>query len=78
MTLGGWALIEIMAAVNAFDAFNVDNEPHGEHDFATLTWRRERPFWKINYYDRRMEGGSSNPADPSIGTRVLTIMLASE
>lgn len=78
MALGGRALIEIMAAVQAFDAFNVDNDPHGERDFATLTWRSERLFWKIDYYDRRMEHGSNDPADPSVTTRVLTIMLASE
>ena len=78
MALGGRALIDIMAAVQTYDAFNVDNNPHGEHDFASLTWRRERLFWKIDCYDRRLEFGSPDPADPSVTTRVLTIMLASE
>jgi hypothetical protein len=78
MALGGRALIEIMAAVQSYDGFNVDNDPHGEHDFASIAWRRERLFWKIDCYDRRMEHGSPDAADPSVTTRVLTIMLASE
>ena len=78
MALGGGALIEILAAVRAYDTFNVDNDPHGERDFASLTWRRERLFWKIDCYDRQLEYSSPDPADPGVTTRVMTIMLASE
>ena len=35
-------------------------------------------FWKIDAYDRTLEFGSDDPADPSVTRRVLTIMLASE
>lgn len=35
-------------------------------------------FWKIDYYDRKVEFGSENPADPAQTTRVLTLMLAQE
>ena len=78
MALGGRALIEIMAAVRAYDTFNVDNDPHGERDFASLTWRRELLFWTTDCYDRQLEYSSPDPADPSVTTRVMTILLASE
>lgn len=58
--------------------FDSANDPHDEHDFGALDIDNERYFWKIDYYDRNMEFGSENPADPAVTTRVLTIMLASE
>lgn len=65
-------------AVQTFDSFTGDNDPHGEHDFGALTVQGKRVFWKIDYYDRACVYGSENPADPAQTTRVLTIMLASE
>ena len=38
----------------------------------------EKFFWKIDYYDRKTEFGSPDPADPALTTRVLTIMRADE
>ena len=38
----------------------------------------ERLLFKIDYFDRSLTGHSADPADPSITTRVLTIMLAEE
>ena len=69
------------AAINAvreFDAFNGDNDPHGEHDFGAFTLRGERLFFKIDYYDLDLQGHSPDAADPAVTHRVLTIMLASE
>jgi len=38
----------------------------------------ERILFKISYYDRSLIGHSPDHADPSVTTRVLTIMLAEE
>ena len=53
--------------IETFDAFDEDNDPHGERDFGTIyqlvcgRWttdrprlredERERVFWKLDYYD---------------------------
>ena len=68
----------ILAKVRALDAFTEDNDPHEEHDFGVVEHGGLRCFWKIDYYDREMEMLSPDPADPSVTTRVLTIMLADE
>jgi len=68
----------ILARVRAFDQFNEDNDPHGEHDFGLIEDDDLRCFWKIDYYDREMEMISPDPTDPSVTTRVLTVMLADE
>ena len=39
---------------------------------------RETLFWKIDYFDKRMEYGSEDPTNPDTTTRVLTIMLAED
>ncbi len=78
--------------IETFDAFNKDNNPHGERDFGAIyqcadgRWtttrptggERERIFWKLDYYDRDLIYGSEDPANPTITRRVLTIMLAAE
>ena len=71
-------LSNVLAAVASFDNFNSDNDPYGEHDCAILEVDGLSVLFKIDYYDRTLEQGSENPADPSITTRVLTVMLASE
>lgn len=69
---------EAVAAVKAFDAFTHDNDPYGEHDFGAFSIQGERLFFKIDYYNLTLDGGSPDPADPAMTHRVLTIMLASE
>ncbi len=75
-----WPLgdIAIYAKVHAFDAFTPDNNPYGEHDFGSFEFAGETCFWKIDYYNTTLDGGSEDPADETTTTRVLTIMLASE
>ena len=80
--------------IETFDAFDEDNDPHGERDFGCVyqlgdgRWTTERPrsrdderervFWKFNYYDRELMFGSEDAANPAVTRRVLTIMLADE
>ena len=80
--------------IETYDAFDEDNDPHGERDFGTIyqlgdgRWttqrprvrddERERVFWKLDYYDRDLRFASEDAADPAQTRRVLTIMLSDE
>jgi hypothetical protein len=68
----------LLAKVRAFDAFTEDNDPHGEHDFGAIEESGIRCFWKIDYYDREMTMHSDDASDPTVTTRLLTLMLAEE
>ncbi len=68
----------IFHAVQHYDSFTRENDPHGEHDFGNVVVGRVSCFWKIDYYDHTLTCGSEDPTNPDITTRVLTIMLASE
>ena len=80
--------------IETYDAFDEDNDPHGERDFGAVyqlfdgRWTTERPrvrdderervFWKLDYYDRELQFGSDDAANPAITRRLLTIMLSDE
>jgi hypothetical protein len=66
----------IMKAVREFNDFSEDNDPYGEHDFGTIAWAGKKLFWKIDYYDAKLEFGEF-PLSRKC-RRVLTVMLASE
>ena len=68
----------ILDAVAAFQDFNPDNDPWGEHDCASLEVNGHWVIWKIDYYDRSRRIHSPDAADPKVTIRVLTVMLASE
>lgn len=68
----------IIRKVVTFSEFSEDNDPHQEHDFGNFHVAGHYVFWKIDYYDKSMEGGSEDPSDPEETERVLTIMLANE
>ena len=76
--LGPYFVLEALRQVRAYDRFTADNDPHGEHDFGSFELSGERLFWKIDYYDPDLQRGSSDPGDPALTRRVLTLMLASE
>ena len=56
----------------------VADHGNGEHDFGSFVLDAVKLFWKIDYYDRKLEYGSPDPADPAVTRRVLTILLAEE
>ena len=86
VALGADAQAEVLAKVQAFDAFNADNDPWAEHDpgskagasFGEIEVAGDRIFFKLDYFDLTRAHHSSDPADPDVTERVLTIMLASE
>jgi Protein of unknown function (DUF3768) len=70
---------QALGKVIAFDDFNADNDPHGEHDFGSFELDGEKLFWKIDYYSTDdPDLGSEDPSDPAKTERVLTVMLAEE
>jgi Protein of unknown function (DUF3768) len=85
---------QVRELVETYDAFDEDNDPHGERDFGCVyrlscgRWttarprvcdeERERVFWKLDYYDRDLRFGSEDAANPAVTRRVLTIMLSDE
>ena len=85
---------QVRQLIETYDAFDEDNDPHGERDFGAIDqlgdgrWttdrprlrddERERVFWKLDYYDRDMRFASEDAANPAVTRRVLTIMLADE
>lgn len=76
--LGHDAVYAILARIKAYDDFTADNDPYHEHDFGSLHWGELQVFWKIDYYDLDLSMHSLDASDPSITTRVLTVMLAEE
>ena len=68
----------LLHQVRQFEDFEAGGDPYGEHDFGSIEIDGIRFFWKVDYYNRELEGGSEDPADPAKTTRVLTIMLTSE
>ena len=68
----------LLDAVRSYDDFDEDCDPWQEHDFGAITILGCRVFWKIDYYDCLLAMRSDEPADASLTTRVLTIMLADE
>ena len=76
--LGVKALIDIARKIRTFRDFTEENDPWGEHDFGAFDYEGHKIFWKIDYCDRSLRGGSPDPTDPTVTKRVLTVMLADE
>jgi hypothetical protein len=76
--LGSEKRARVLRAVAAFDNFNEDNDPYGEHDCATLRVAHIHVLFKIDHYDLELRFHSPDPSDPTVTQRVLTVMLAEE
>ena len=71
-------MADVLDQVRWYDAFTPDNDPYHEHDFGSFRHGDDLIFWKWDYYDVDMGMHSPDPSDPTVTTRVLTIMLADE
>ena len=71
-------ILQILQAIKSFDNFTPDNDPYGEHDFGEVHVNGERVWFKIEYYDKNMEGHTPDPADDKETHRVITIMYPEE
>src|ERR1700751_4730414 len=76
--LGDEAVARIVKTIAVYDDFCHDNDPHSEHDFGAFDADGHTIFFKIDYYDPTLTYHASDPADPTITHRVITIMLAEE
>jgi len=69
---------QTIKAVMAFDDFNKDMDPYGEHAMGKVEVEGTTVWWKIDLYDVNYEYGSPSPAEVLKTRRVLTLMLPSE
>jgi hypothetical protein len=65
-------------AIAAFDEFDEDSDPHGEHDFGVVEIGGQEVMFKIDYYDSTLTYLSPDPSNPEVTVRIMTIMLAEE
>ena len=68
----------VLKAVQDFNSFSDENDPHGEHDFGSANVMHRRILWKIDYYDREGTLHSPDPASNKVTLRILTVMLSEE
>ena len=76
--LGAEAVARIVKTIAVYDDFCHANDPYEEHDFGSFEVDDQTIFFKIDYYDKALAFHSSDPADPSVTERVITVMLAEE
>ena len=68
----------VLQAIQNFDGFCEDNDPYGTHEFGGVEVDGQKVWFKIDAYDQNLEYGSPDPSDPSVTTRVMTILLPEE
>ena len=70
--------MELVQQVAAFEAFNVDSDPHGWHEMGIIEVADTKVWFKIDLYDTKYQYGSPDPQDLAQTRRVLTLLLPSE
>ncbi len=68
--------VAILHALKTFDHFQVENDPYHQHDFGAFEVGGTMYFFKIDYYDLKMEYGVDPLKEEPF--RVMTIMRADE
>ena len=63
-----------LAAIRQFDNFTEANDPYGTHEFGGVEIAGTRVWFKVDSYDKNHEYGSPDPSDPSVTSRVLTML----
>lgn len=63
------------ALLMAIDRCNFAPDERAERRRGEVMFRGRPIRFAIDYYDRSLEWGSEDPADPDVTTRVMTIML---
>jgi len=76
--LGPAAVDRLVKTIALFDDFCTANDPYGEHDFGVFDFEGTRVAFKIDYFDHSLSFHSPDPADPSVTTRVTTLMRIDE
>ena len=76
--LGAEAVARIVKTIAIYDDFCHANDPYQEHDFGSFEADGHTIFFKIDYFDPTLTAHSTDPSDPAVTKRVITIMLAEE
>ncbi len=71
-------LTDLLKLVQNFNQFDKNNDPYGEHDFGSFTFKEEKYCFKIDYYDLSEKYASEDPSNPAVTIRVLLIMRMDE
>ena len=64
--------------VAAFQEFNEENDPRHEHDYGSFDHCDREVWWKIDYFDVKLEYASPDPTDTLLTKRIMTIGLAQD
>lgn len=66
----------IVEKVALFNDFNESNDPYGEHDFGSFSFKDKKVYWKIDYENPSVEYNAQDSSnDPN---RILTILFSHE